>query len=373
MLYEFLTTNREELIARCRAKVAKRPAPRPTDLELQHGIPLFLEQIVHTLELEETSSDSESLSGPLNPGKAPAPSEIGRAAAKHGMELLRQGLTVDQVVHDYGDLCQAVTELAVETNAPITASEFRTLNRCLDNAIADAVTEFSRQHDSLMLNETTAAATERLGILAHEMRNLLDSAMLAVAVIRAGKVGLTGATSQVLDRALIGLRHTIDRSLAEVRLTSGLTTPLARIDMAEFIAEVQISAALEANARGCELFIGPVEAGLVVDADRQLLSSAVANLLQNAFKFGKVQSHVSLTAHAVADRVLIEVQDECGGLPPGKVEELFQPFEQRGSDRTGLGLGLSIIQRSVEASGGKLQVRDLPGSGCVFTINLPRR
>ncbi|MGZ9005563.1 MAG: sensor histidine kinase, partial [Burkholderiales bacterium] len=333
---------------------------------------LFLDQITQTLELEETSSNSERLSGPTDPTKAPAPSEIGRAAAKHGNDLGRQGFTVDQVVHDYGDLCQAVTELAVGTNAPITAAEFRTLNRCLDNAIADAVTEFSRQHDSDLLGDAAAATTERLGILAHEMRNLLDSAMLALAVMKAGKVGLSGATGQVLDRSLIGLRDLIERTIAEVRLTHAMTPRVERLNVAEFVAEVHISAGMQAKARGSELFVGPVDDALFINANRDLLSSALMNLLQNAFKFSKQHSHISLQTRVVADRILIDVEDECGGLPAGKAEELFQAFQQRGIDRTGLGLGLSISRQSIEAIGGELQVRDLPGRGCIFTISLPR-
>ena len=157
MLQEFLTANRDELIACCRAKAAQRPAPLPTGVELQYGIPLFLDQIIETLALEQSGLDSQSLSGASNPGLANASSAIGRTAAKHGSELMVQGLTVDQVVRDYGDLCQAVTELAMEKEAPIGASEFRTLNRCLDNAIAGAVTEFSRNHDSFILNEASDA------------------------------------------------------------------------------------------------------------------------------------------------------------------------------------------------------------------------
>src|ERR1700737_1895396 len=149
MLQEFLSANREELIARCRAKVAKRPLPPPTDVELKFGVPLFLDQLTKTLGLERTSDEAgiRAVSGPSEPGKTHSSSEISRGAQKHGDELLRKGFTVDQVVHDYGDLCQAVTDLAVEQKAPITVEEFRTLNSCLDNAIAGAVTEFGRQRD----------------------------------------------------------------------------------------------------------------------------------------------------------------------------------------------------------------------------------
>src|SRR6202023_2773778 len=78
----------------------------------------------------------------------PAPTEIGRAAALHGTELLRRGYSIDQVVHDYGDVCQSVTALAVEQAIPISTDEFRTLNRCLDDAIADAVASFGSGRQS---------------------------------------------------------------------------------------------------------------------------------------------------------------------------------------------------------------------------------
>jgi len=129
---------------------------------------------------------------------------------------------------------------------------------------------------------------------------------------------------------------------------------------------------MEANGRSVAFSVSRVDETLAVEGDRQMLISAVANLLQNAFKFSRAHGHVSLAARAAADRVIIEISDECGGLPEGKTEELFQPFAQRSGDRTGLGLGLSISRRGVEASGGKLHARNLPGKGCVFTINLPR-
>ena len=140
----------------------------------------------------------------------------------------------------------------------------------------------------------------------------------------------------------------------------------------QFIAEVQLAAGLEARVRRCEFTVSPVEHGLAIRVDIPILYSAVSNLLQNAFKFTHPHSHVWLKAFGTVDRVLIEVEDECGGLPEGKAEAMFLPFQQYNADRSGLGLGLSISRRAVEASGGKLSVRDLPGIGCVFTIDLPR-
>jgi hypothetical protein len=201
MLHEFLTTNRAELVERCRSKVATRPAPAPTATELEHGVPLFLDQLIATLRAEQPGARHE--------GSDPLGSCIGTTAAKHGNELLQQGFTVDQVVHDYGDLCQAVTELAHERRAPITVEEFHTFNRCLDNAMADAVTEFGRQRDQVVSAEGVQSMNERLGCLAHELRNLLNTAMLAFQVIKSGRVALTGATCTVLDRSLRGDRKSV--------------------------------------------------------------------------------------------------------------------------------------------------------------------
>jgi signal transduction histidine kinase len=363
MLHEFLTANREELVRRCRAKVAARPAPTPTAIELDHGIPLFLEQLIGALQKE--------LGAPID-GSSQLPAEIGVTAGKHGNEFFRKGFTVDQVVHDYGDLCQSVTELAAEKKAPVTVDEFRTFNRCLDNAIADAVTAFGHARDRMTSAEGAHQMSERLGSLAHELRNLLNSAILAFDAIKSGNVAVAGATGAVLDRSLLGLRDVIDRSLAEVRLGAGLDAHREAISVSEFLQELQVAAAMDANARQITFKVAPVDKDLTVDADRQMLGSAVSNLLQNAFKFSRRNGTVSLTARAAGDHILIDVEDECGGLPDGKAEELFRPFEQKSSNRTGLGLGLSISRRAVQANDGKLNVRNLAGKGCVFTIDLPR-
>jgi signal transduction histidine kinase len=160
--------------------------------------------------------------------------------------------------------------------------------------------------------------------------------------------------------------------MTDVRLAVANPSQPAPVALDNFIADVKVAANLAAAAKGCVFSVAPVEAGLAIGVDRSMLYSAVSNLLQNAFKFTRPQSHVSLKAYAAHDRVLIEVADECGGLPAGKAEAMFLPFEQLHEDRSGLGLGLSIARRAVEACNGTLSVRNLPGVGCVFTIALPR-
>jgi signal transduction histidine kinase len=235
---------------------------------MNHGVPVFLDQLRDALRLGQVT----------NP-------EIGRSAIQHGHDLLRQGFSVSQVVHDYGDVCQAITELAVELDAPISIGDFRTLNRCLDDAIAGAVTEYGRERNQSGIDGESARGSERLGFFAHELRNLMNTA---------------------------------------------------------------------------------------IQADRQVLAAVVGNLLQNAFKFTRPRTTVTLRVGASPERVLIEVHDECGGLPSGDVNALFRPFEQGSADRTGVGLGLAFSRWGAEANDGRIYARNLPGKGCVFTVDLPR-
>jgi len=353
MLREFISANRGEILARTRAKVAARPAPRATLDELKNGVPLFLNQLVDALLVASPSAETIGA--------------ISRGAAQHGSDMLRMGFTVAQVVRGYGDVCQAVTELAHDTDASITVEEFHTLNRCLDDATAQAVTEYTRLRD----HSLAAGETERSGILAHELRNRVSAMTLAFSLLKNGNVAINGSVGAVISRNLRRLGALIDRSLVEARVDSG-NEHRRQVALRELVEEAEVDGALEADARHLALSVSPVDPGLYVDVDPHILSGAIANLLDNAFKFTRKGGHVSLKTSATSSRVLIDVEDECGGLPSGKAEELFGAFQQRGVDRTGLGLGLFISRKGVEASGGMLRVRDIPGAGCVFTIDLPR-
>jgi signal transduction histidine kinase len=372
-MQKFLSNNRAELIARCKAKVALRPHRSATELQLANGIPLFLEQLIRTLEVEKADEPEESLriSG-ASGGDAAALSEMGVTATAHGKQLLKLGYSVDQVVHDYGDICQAITDLAVERDAPFSVDQFRTLNRCLDNAIADAVTAFVVQRDAMAAVQQSAEVTEKLGFLAHELRNSLQTATMAFTALESGKLSIAGSTGALLKRSLVTLTALVTRSLVEVRTAAGEPHRHELFALCDFVAEARDTASLDASSRGCTFVVMPVDGALAIRGDRDRLISALTNLLQNAFKFTGAHTEVTLKAYASGDRLLIEVTDHCGGLAPGVSDAMFKPFTQRSTDKSGLGLGLSIAKRNVEADGGFLTVQDQPGRGCVLTMSLPR-
>ncbi|MEO8739740.1 MAG: hypothetical protein ABI537_08560 [Casimicrobiaceae bacterium] len=211
MLHEFLTSNRDELIERCRVKVARRFEPAELPEYVDKGVPLFLRQLADTLRHEQldpvhdtASAESSADAKAFNP-----------AAALRGSEMQHQGFTVGQVVHGYGDVCQAVTELAVAQALDISTDEFHTLNRCLDNAIADAVTAFTGAHLQRIDHESQSLKRE-LEHVSDEQRRLVDIAIHAYSAIATGTIGLTGATGTLLLHTLAELRTLMDRALPEV-------------------------------------------------------------------------------------------------------------------------------------------------------------
>ena len=198
-LSEFIGVNREELIRRCKVKVAKRAATvkaTATTTKTAPGVPRFLDQLVDELR--------------HGPSKG---HEISKAAIQHGHDLFVQGFTVSQVVHDYGDVCQSVTDLAMETNAPITIEDFRTLNRCLDDAIAGAVTEHARGQQAGREGQSD------------ELRNLINGAITAFEVLQTGTIGIAGTTGALVLNSLMKIRGRLDQPAPDATSPARSTSP----------------------------------------------------------------------------------------------------------------------------------------------------
>lgn len=193
MLDAFVVQERSEIIVRAKRRVLGRTGPRP---DLPDGIPDFLDQLVAALRRARSTA-------------TPDHAKIRESAHKQGVDLLRVGLTIEEVVHEYGDVCQTITELAIERKVAVPTPEFRIMNLCLDDAIAEAVTEFAGRRERSL----KTAGTEAFGGIAHELRNLLATARSSFDIIRGGHVAPGGSTGRVLDRALTELDALVERSL----------------------------------------------------------------------------------------------------------------------------------------------------------------
>jgi len=359
MLHKFLVDNRERILAVTRKKTVEISEDRPTSEEAERGLPQFYDQLVYEMKRE-----SQGL--PKSSEKSTERKHGAISTAQHGKELSRLGYTVSQVVHGYGVLCQAVTEVAEAMKAPISAGEFSVLNLSLDIAIADAVTGFTNQTG---LENVDSA--KRMGFLVHELRNALAAALIAHSMVKKGVVGTGGSTNALLERNLNRMRDILDRSFSEVRMANDKAVDHEPVFLIKIVEEVEATANEEARSRGLTIKV-EVDHRLQVSGDHNYLISALSNLVQNAIKYSKENGTIWVRSRETEKEIVLEVEDECGGLPKGKAEELFKPFTQKNANRTGLGLGLTISRQAVALNGGTLAVHDMPGKGCLFSIALPK-
>lgn len=381
MLYNFLTENREEILAMTEKKTVELAGSGPSSDQLRLGLPIFFEQLMKVLIRVPDSdssvdkvarskgareSDEEAIA---QAGHRPDEAEVAKSAGLHGVELLRLGYTLSHVVHAYGAMCQSVTELATKKKTQITTTEFHDMNRILDIGIAGAVTSFDLQKSL----QETSREVQHLGFLAHELRNALTAVNLSFQMIKKGSVGLGGNTGKVMEKGLQRIGELIDRSLTEVRLRVDPKVHVEAGNLLQLIDQLLISARVEAQTRN-QSFVIHVDPTLIIEADLQLFYSALSNLIQNALKYTRTGGKIQVRANLEEENIVIEIEDECGGrLPESTPHKLFKPFEQQHENRTGLGLGLTIAQRAMELNNGFILARNLPGKGCIFKMSLPRK
>jgi signal transduction histidine kinase len=358
MLYEFIENHREEIQSIAYRKSLERGGVEASPEELGNTTTLFIAQVLDQLRQDAGVENTAS------------PSGVSDSAENRGAALHDRRRSPSEIVFDYGAVCDAITTVAIRYEAGVTAQEYRTLNLLIDGAVASALEGYSRQR-SRSDAERRHERTQELGEFSHELRNVLNTALFAYGAIERGPLAVGSRTGQALGRALSRMRDLIDRSLVEVRLDAGLQPSLERIDLRDLFDELCAMVEPDAVRRALPIEV-EVERGSAVEGDRHLLVSAMSNLLQNAIKYTQPDTRVWLRARTRGAVVVIEVEDRCGGLPEGRAEELFTPFTQKHVDRSGLGLGLSIVHRVAESHGGRATVRNLPGVGCVFALELPR-
>lgn len=284
----------------------------------------------------------------------------------HGRQRFNLGYDLGTVIREYGTLRDVLFQIIDEAGGITSMRELRVLSKYLINGIADAASQYGLERDA----EVRRQASRHIGFLAHELRNPLSSLLLTVEVMQRKGELKPGRTSQRLEQGLQRLSHLIDSSLVEMKMRSVPEPRREEVALESLLHGLATEVIEELETKSLRLAVD-VAPGLVMQADPKLLYSALSNLVRNAVKFTHSGGQLQLRARGSGKRVTVQVEDECGGLPEGRLQSLFNPFMQIGQDRTGFGLGLAIAKQAVEAHGGELRVHNLPGRGCVFVLDMP--
>jgi len=348
-LGELLRAKRSEIVERWLRRITREHAPDEVSATELSDLPLFFTKLLDALTHRTKPTEAESTA----------------VAATHGEQRLRAGFDVDEVIREYDLLGDTILEAADSAGGTVSIAQVRVLLQLLNAGMADAVAAYVRRRD----DEAKRQAGEHLAFVAHELRNPLGTAHMALGALRRGLLGSGGKLVEMLDRSLTRLRELVDQVLTAERVSRMAlrVEPLAVRDvLTTAVQEIEA----EAEDKGIGLTLD-VDQGLALEGDPRLLHSVATNLIGNAVKFSGPGGTVAIRARRESDRAIVEFEDSCGGLPDGSPEDLFKPYVQRGEDRSGLGLGLAIVKQAVEAHGGTIEVRSRVGIGCTFRINLP--
>ncbi len=355
-LHDVLASTCDEVLQVWKAGIRGTLAPEGLPpLELIDHIPQFLDEIISALRIEAGV-----------PVTGPAPDDT-TTAAVHGAQRLRLGFSLDAVVREYGALQEAIVTVARKAGPEITFRELQVLSNVTVSGIASAVSEYTLQRDAELLRQ----ANEHFAFIAHELRNPLSSAITAFALLKAkGNLPVGVPAVAALGRSLRRTNELIDQTLQIARVASGIELRRAPTTIRALFEDAELGAISEAQTKGVELRSTIAEDARIA-LDIRLVRSALGNLLRNAVKYTHAGGTVEVRGGISNGRLEIEVEDCCGGLEPGKVEQAFAPFVRLDHQQPGFGLGLAIAKQAVDAHGGSIRVQNLPGKGCIFVLQLP--
>lgn len=349
LLADFIAVNKEKVIERWKAAARDRLGLTFEASELVNDLPLFLDDLVEALR--SPAGEWPDMSG----------------AEKHGRRRMRLGIDIGALSEEMMLVGEIVLELIDEAERAVPAKEVRDLFRAMGRGVAASVRAYAALRD----REIVEQATQHYSFIAHEIRGPLQTARLTAALLLAEQEPRRQKYFERLDNAITQASRLIDDSIVQARLSGEpriSARPIAISKLADTICDE-----IEEQAQAKSIAIVKDVEALEVEADHKLLLSAITNVMRNALKFSFEGSRVTFRARALEDRVLLEVEDSCGGMPDDLPPKLFQPFVQGNADRSGFGLGLLIVKRAVEAHHGSVRVVNRPNEGCTFVLDLPLR
>lgn len=233
------------------------------------------------------------------------------------------------------------------------------------------------------LRELDEMKSAFIGVITHEMRTPLANIVFAMQILE--KYGTNNLTAEQLkqlvqvSKGVKAARNMIDNLILHASfLNNQVVLKTEKFDFRELVAQVVEPMLKAANEKDLRVTVDVPEEGLLVVADRALLSVALYHLIDNAIKFTDVGGKIWIGAWEDPEAVWLDVRDTGRGIAPDKVDLIWQSFAQASSDSLrrgleGLGLGLSLVKFIIQAHGGQVGVESQPGAGSIFRFRIPAR
>lgn len=353
-LGKLITERATEIEARWLERVSAEVVA--THIELTHlrdGIPDYLTELARLLASPQAERDGAE--------------SWARVARHHGVTRVRFGFDIEQLVREFITLRKVIEEFAIAAHA-LAASSSTVLADLVEAAIGCAVGAYVETRDY----ELRRRQAEGIGVLIHELRNPLSSAVWAAALAHEHAVPAQAAALHMLDQGHRRLTELIDRVLLTERLEARRIEPnIVEVRVGELLNLALVAAHKAATDKGL-VFDVRADRGLAIWVDVDLTRSALQNLVDNAVKYtdaGRVEVEVEDTEAAWS----FHVRDTGPGVSQEDLRTIFEPFRRGSTGKPGTGLGLSITQCAIEAQGGAVHAESNAGHGAHFWFTLPKR
>jgi signal transduction histidine kinase len=360
-LAALIRQERDTLLARWREEVRQLAGARGLDVPtLNNHIPDLLEELADELEAHTEESMVR---------------ELKKNSVIHGLDRLRLGFNVEEVVAEYNALRGVIQDLIERHDLSLRGPVNRTINRVIDMSIGLAVKTYAAQKAL----EIQQRREEHLAFVAHDLRSPLSAIAMAAQLLEAtipdvAKDERAAALLETMHRNVSRLNSLVVKVVQEeVNLKAKVNERVER-------REVHLRALVEALVKDLRpladasnlTLINQIPEGLTALADAGMLSLIFQNLISNAIDYtsnGKVT--VGARADEGAAAVECWVSDNGAGIPADRLEKVFDKLESDRGRRGGMGLGLAIVKQFVEAHGGQVSVESELGRGSTFRFTIP--
>ena len=358
-LFALIHDRRDELLAQWRRQVRQLPAAATLDTPtINDQVPELLDTLANSLKSENEAVETNAIS------------------AEHGVLRWQAGFDVTEVVAEYNILRQCVQDTAEDGGVTVTGKPLRIINHIFDDAIGKAVKAF----ETMMTIQLQHRHDEHLAFVLHDLRTPLEALSLATTLLERSLPQENRNSG--INSALSVLRGNVNRLSQRVRKVLSTASGLGKSFRPEF-ASLNLRAQVEKVIRDLEPLAVSAETMIRNEIDDQtdvysdeiLLAQIFENLLSNALKFTN-NGIIEIGAKQISDdQIECWVTDSGQGIPPAKIDKVFDRFETGGSEpeQSGMGLGLAIVKEIVELHKGKIRVHSQLGKGSTFTFLMPRK
>lgn len=361
-LATLIRDKRDDLLTHWRIEVRRLPIAQFLDTPtLNDHIPDLIEELAWELEASSDDTLTEV--------------HLKENPVVHGLERLRIGFDVEEVVAEYNVLRDALQSLVERDGERLQGPAARIVNRVLDRAIGLAVKTYATQKAM----EVQQRREEHLSFVVHDLKTPLAAMSMATQLLE------RKFPQEAKDEEAVIMLNTMHRNAQRLNaLIVKVLSEEANLDTITSLQlqrrEIDLWALVEALIHDLQpltensgaWIVNTVPKDLIVFADAHLLSQVFQNLLSNAIEYtpgGEIMVGAGLISADGA--VECWVSDEGAGIPKELIEKVFERLETDPEKRGGTGLGLAIVKEVVEAHGGQVTVESKLKEGTTLRFTLP--